>query len=266
MACGPGGVGKTTTAAAAAVMAAVRHGSKVLVLTIDPAKRLANALGLDGIGNAEHRVPDESFRVAGLKPRGQLWAAMLDTKESWDALDPAPRARPADQGRDPGQSAVPEHLRPVRAEPRLHRHGASLRDPLGERLRPHRGGHPADPERPRLPRRPPAHGRLLLVTAPPLADRPLPLATGERGHQTLLHDRRPDPRYRVPGGHLGVLHPVPIDVRRIRRALRGRGSAVVRPPHHLHRGVHPRGRAVPRGRVLRRAADVRAVSTSGPSS
>jgi anion-transporting ArsA/GET3 family ATPase len=86
VACGPGGVGKTTTAAAAAVMAAVRHGSKVLVLTVDPAKRLANALGLDGIGNTEHRVPDEAFRAAGLKPRGELWAAMLDTKESWDAL------------------------------------------------------------------------------------------------------------------------------------------------------------------------------------
>ena len=86
IACGPGGVGKTTTAAAAGVMAAVRHGSKVLVLTVDPAKRLANALGLDGIGNTEHRVPDEAFRAAGLKPRGQLWVAMLDTKESWDAL------------------------------------------------------------------------------------------------------------------------------------------------------------------------------------
>jgi anion-transporting ArsA/GET3 family ATPase len=86
VACGPGGVGKTTTAAAAAVMAAVRHGSKVLVLTVDPAKRLANALGLDGIGNTEHRVPGSAFRAAGLKPRGQLWAAMLDTKESWDAL------------------------------------------------------------------------------------------------------------------------------------------------------------------------------------
>jgi len=86
VACGPGGVGKTTTAAAAAVMAAVRHGSKVLVLTVDPAKRLADALGLDGIGNTEHRVPDEAFRAAGVKPRGQLWAAMLDTKESWDAL------------------------------------------------------------------------------------------------------------------------------------------------------------------------------------
>ena len=86
VACGPGGVGKTTTAAAAAVMAAVRHGSKVLVLTVDPARRLADALGLDGIGNTEHRVPDEAFRAAGIKPRGQLWAAMLDTKESWDAL------------------------------------------------------------------------------------------------------------------------------------------------------------------------------------
>jgi anion-transporting ArsA/GET3 family ATPase len=86
IACGPGGVGKTTTAAAAALMATLRHGSKVLVLTVDPARRLADALGLDGIGNAEHRVPDEAFRAAGLKPRGELWAAMLDTKESWDAL------------------------------------------------------------------------------------------------------------------------------------------------------------------------------------
>ena len=86
IACCPGGVGKTTTAAAAGVMAALHHGGKVLVLTVDPAKRLANALGLEGIGNAETRVPDEAFRSAGLKPRGELWAAMLDTKESWDSL------------------------------------------------------------------------------------------------------------------------------------------------------------------------------------
>jgi anion-transporting ArsA/GET3 family ATPase len=86
VACGPGGVGKTTTAAAAAAMAAARGGGKVLVLTIDPARRLANALGLDGIGNTERRVPDDAFASAGVKPRGQLYAAMLDTKESWDAL------------------------------------------------------------------------------------------------------------------------------------------------------------------------------------
>ncbi len=98
IACGPGGVGKTTTAAAAAVMAAVRHGSKVLVLTVDPAKRLADALGLDGIGNTEHRVPDDAFLAAGIKPRGQLWAAMLDTRESWDAL--IKRHAPDKQTRD----------------------------------------------------------------------------------------------------------------------------------------------------------------------
>ena len=84
--CGSGGVGKTTVAAAAGAMAAVRHGGKVLVLTVDPARRLANALGLSGIGNDEHRVPAEAFRDAGVVPRGELWAAMLDTKQSWDAL------------------------------------------------------------------------------------------------------------------------------------------------------------------------------------
>ncbi len=58
----------------------------MLVLTVDPARRLADALGLSGIGNEEHRVPDDAFRAAGLHPRGELWAAMLDMKESWDAL------------------------------------------------------------------------------------------------------------------------------------------------------------------------------------
>ncbi|MDE3087630.1 MAG: ArsA family ATPase, partial [Acidobacteriota bacterium] len=86
VACGPGGVGKTTTAAAAAAMAASRIGGTVLVLTVDPARRLANALGLSGIGNEERRVPDEAFAAAGVKPAGELWAAMLDTKASWDAL------------------------------------------------------------------------------------------------------------------------------------------------------------------------------------
>jgi len=86
IACGSGGVGKTTTAAAAAAMAAARQGGKVLVLTVDPAKRLANALGLEGFGNVASRVPDAAFRQAGITPRGELWAAMLDTKQSWDSL------------------------------------------------------------------------------------------------------------------------------------------------------------------------------------
>jgi anion-transporting ArsA/GET3 family ATPase len=84
--CGSGGVGKTSVAAAAALGAATRLGGKTLVLTIDPARRLATALGLDGIGNEAHRVPVEVLKTAGLEPRGELWAAMLDTKQSWDDL------------------------------------------------------------------------------------------------------------------------------------------------------------------------------------
>lgn len=86
IACGPGGVGKTTTAAAAAAMAAAEIGGKVLVVTVDPAKRLADALGLNGIGNDVAKVPKRVFTAAGITPRGSLSAAMLDTKQSWDAL------------------------------------------------------------------------------------------------------------------------------------------------------------------------------------
>ncbi len=84
--CGSGGVGKTSVAAAAALTAATRLGGKVLVLTIDPARRLAAALGLEGFGNVERQVPAEAIKRAGLEPRGELWAAMLDTKQSWDDL------------------------------------------------------------------------------------------------------------------------------------------------------------------------------------
>ncbi|MBW3615542.1 MAG: AAA family ATPase [Actinobacteria bacterium] len=84
--CGSGGVGKTTSAAAVAAMVALKQGGNVLVLTVDPAKRLANALGLEGFGNVERRVPASAFSGTGTRPRGELWAAMLDTKQSWDNL------------------------------------------------------------------------------------------------------------------------------------------------------------------------------------
>ncbi len=84
--CGSGGVGKTSMAAAAGLAAASRLGCKVLVVTVDPAKRLADALGVGGIGNVERQVPVEAFTRAGLEARGELYAAMLDTKQSWDAL------------------------------------------------------------------------------------------------------------------------------------------------------------------------------------
>lgn len=84
--CGSGGVGKTTTAATLATMAAVHLGGKVLVLTVDPARRLANAMGLESFGNVETRVDPGALAAGGVEPRGELWAAMLDTKQSWDDL------------------------------------------------------------------------------------------------------------------------------------------------------------------------------------
>jgi anion-transporting ArsA/GET3 family ATPase len=84
--CGSGGVGKTSVAAAAALTAATRIGGKVLVLTIDPARRLADALGLEAFGNVARPVPLDAYRAIGVEPRGELWAAMLDTKRSWDEL------------------------------------------------------------------------------------------------------------------------------------------------------------------------------------
>lgn len=83
---GSGGVGKTTIAAALGLSAAVHQGGKVLVLTVDPARRLADALGVGALGNAATRVPMAAFDDAGVKPRGELWAAMLDTKAGWDEL------------------------------------------------------------------------------------------------------------------------------------------------------------------------------------
>lgn len=81
--CGSGGVGKTTTSAALA-MAAAQAGRKVLVLTIDPARRLAASLGLEALDNDPRRVNPALFKARGLPMKGELWAMMLDTKRSFD--------------------------------------------------------------------------------------------------------------------------------------------------------------------------------------
>lgn len=82
---GSGGVGKTTTAAALAVRAALQ-GRRAAVLTIDPARRLADALGLRQITGELRQVDPAHFTAAGLVPRGELWAMMLDTKTTGDQM------------------------------------------------------------------------------------------------------------------------------------------------------------------------------------
>ena len=83
--CGSGGVGKTTTAAALALEASLL-GRKTLVLTIDPARRLANALGFEAFDREQREVDPELIRAVGLEPKGQLFAMMLDVGGTFDEL------------------------------------------------------------------------------------------------------------------------------------------------------------------------------------
>src|SRR4051794_33482053 len=87
---GSGGVGKTTTAAAVALGMAER-GLRVVVVTIDPARRLANSLGLEELGNEPRRISVDA--------EGELWAMMLDSKRTFDELIErlAPDARTRDE-------------------------------------------------------------------------------------------------------------------------------------------------------------------------
>jgi anion-transporting ArsA/GET3 family ATPase len=86
--CGTGGVGKTTLSAAIAVRAA-QIGKKVAVITIDPAKRLATSLGIDGVGHAPHSLTHDLEFVAKKKKEpctGQLFAIMPDTRHTFEAF------------------------------------------------------------------------------------------------------------------------------------------------------------------------------------
>jgi anion-transporting ArsA/GET3 family ATPase len=83
---GSGGVGKTTVAASIGLWGALA-GRRAVVITIDPARRLASSLGLESLGSEAHEIPAAYFAGQGLgKVRGSLSAMMLDQKGAWDAL------------------------------------------------------------------------------------------------------------------------------------------------------------------------------------
>lgn len=82
---GSGGVGKTTVAAALALRGAL-EGRRTMVLTIDPARRLAEALGLADLRTGGEKIAIERFEAAGLHPKATLSAGMLDQTSAWDAF------------------------------------------------------------------------------------------------------------------------------------------------------------------------------------
>jgi anion-transporting ArsA/GET3 family ATPase len=80
--CGSGGVGKTTTAAALGLRAAEQHGRRTVVLTIDPARRLAQSMGLTELDNTPRQVKGIDTDATG----GELFAMMLDMKRTFDEV------------------------------------------------------------------------------------------------------------------------------------------------------------------------------------
>jgi len=94
---GAGGVGKTTVSAALALGLAAK-GARVAVVTIDPARRLATALGMDALGDTPHRVDPARVEAAGLHMRGTMDALQLDPRATFDRL--VAREAPSEEARD----------------------------------------------------------------------------------------------------------------------------------------------------------------------
>ena len=153
--CGSGGVGKTTIAAVLALEGA-RRGRNTCVVTIDPAKRLADALGLESLSDAPSAIDPARWDDDGrAKPGGGISAMMLDTKSTFDQLvtaqrgDPDQAERILDNRFYRNVSGVLGGTQEYMAMEKLH----ELHD--RRRLRPHRDRHAADASRARLPRRAP---------------------------------------------------------------------------------------------------------------
>ena len=150
--CGAGGVGKTTTAAAMALRAA-EYGRTVVVLTIDPAKRLAQALGIKDLGNTPQRVP--------LGARGVRRAARDDARHAPHVRrDGDPVLGTRTRASDSGQPVLSDrgHL----AGRHSGVHGDGEAGPAARRGQVGPGGrrHPAVAQRPGLPRRAKTVGQL----------------------------------------------------------------------------------------------------------
>ena len=173
--CGSGGVGKTTTAASLGVRAAQR-GRRVCVLTIDPARRLAQSLGLEELDNTPARSRCRQGRRRALRDDARHEAHLR--------RDRAAARRPGTRRADPREPLLPVALQLVRRHAGVHGDGeARPAAPGGRRDRrvgPRHRRHPAEPLRARLPRRAGA-ARVL----PRRSVHPHPAGPGPRRRQGL---------------------------------------------------------------------------------
>ena len=175
--CGAGGVGKTTTAAAMALRAA-EYGRTVVVLTIDPAKRLAQALGIEDLGNTPQRVP--------LAPevKGELHAMMLDMRRTFDEMVLQYSSDATARRGDSGEPVLPNRRDVAGRHAGVHGHGEARPTAGRGQVGSDRRGHPAVAQRTGLPRRPKTVGQLHGQPAVAAAARPWPR------HRQAGHGRR----------------------------------------------------------------------------
>ena len=169
--CGSGGVGKTTTAAALATMAAIHLGGRVLVLTVDPARRLADALGLEAWATSSGGCRRRRSPRPGSSREASCGPPCSTPRQSWDDLirrhAPDARTRDAILANPLYENITGRFVQShdYIAMERLHElHTSGRYDLIVVDT-------PPTPQRPRLPRRAGTHGGVLRQPAPALADR-----------------------------------------------------------------------------------------------
>jgi hypothetical protein len=256
---GPGGVGKTTIAAAVAALSA-RHGKRTLVCTIDPAPRLADALGTGGLGAEPKRLPPDACRALGMDgAEGKLHAVRIDTEATFERLvnesvaDPEMRRRIFDNVIYRQITTMLTGSQEFAATLALHDFAASGRFDLVVLDTPPTanaldfleapGRIAAAVSSPALSwfRAPAPGGEAVFVPAPAFGGRPAGAADGQAGRQPLSGGRGG-----VPGRFSGGADRVP-------RARPGRGQAAARPGRRLPAGAGAGGGGDRRGAVFPRA-------------
>ena len=256
---GPGGVGKTTIAAAVAALSA-RHGKRTLVCTIDPAPRLADALGTGGLGSEPKPLPPDACRALGMDgAEGKLHAVRIDTEATFERLvnesvaDPEMRRRIFDNVIYRQITTMLTGSQEFAATLALHDFVASGRFDLVVLDTPPTanaldfleapGRIAAAVSSPALNwfARPPQGAQAVFVPAPAFGRRPAGAPDGQAGRQPL-----PGRRGGVPGRFSGGADRVP-------RARAGRGQAAAGPGRRLPAGAGAGGGGDRRGAVFPRA-------------
>ena len=149
---GTGGVGKTTIAAAVALEGA-RQGRRALVLTIDPARRLADALGVESLGNQPREVAQDRRDALGIPEQGRLSAMMLDMKRTFDDMVDPLRRQPRDAIDRILANRIYQHVSDALAGSAEYAAMEKVFEMLSvRRVRPDRRRHAPLTARPRLPR------------------------------------------------------------------------------------------------------------------